>query len=225
MQSEEASDSLKIAAIEQYKLQPGDLLHVRVYSPDPTVNQLFNFESGQARSNYNDISLYLNGFQLDDSSRIELPIIGYIELQNRTFDHAKQIIADSVSRYINDASVNVKLLSYRVTVLGEVRSPGMLTIYRNNSTIFDVLSLVGDIDMLGDREEVMVVRDVKGHKKRFIIDLTQIEAMESPAYHIYPNDIIYIKPLKASIFRDNIPIISLSLSTLTTFLLILNYFR
>ena len=225
LQNEEAKDSVKVAAIEKYRLNPGDLLHIKVYSPDPSINSMFNFESDQARSNYNDISLYLSGFQLDDDSNIELPVIGKISLMGKTMAEARQAISDSVDSYINDATVMSKLLSYRVTVLGEVNNTGIVNVYRHHSTIFDVLSTVGDINSLGDRRRVEVLRQEGLVKKKYIVDLTKLEAMSSPVYNVYPGDIIYVRPLRAKIFRENIPIITLSLTTITTFLLILNYVK
>ncbi len=224
-QDETSGDSARLAAIERYELKPGDLLHVRVFSPEPTINEMFNFESDQTRSNYNDISLYLNGFQINDSSHIELPVIGVIDLEKQTMAEARQTIADSVNTYISDASVRVKLLSYRVNVIGEISRPGVVNVYRHQSNIFEVLGMAGDINPMGDRTQVEVYRKHEGSKLKMTIDLTQFDALSSPAYYIYPNDIIYVRPLRAKAFRDNIPIISLSLTTLTTFLLILNYFR
>lgn len=224
-QDKSTTDSARLAAIDKYELRPGDLLHVRVFSPDPAINQMFNFESSDSRSNYNDISLYLNGFQINDSSHIELPVIGVIDLENKSMAEARKTIADSVNAYVSDASVRVKLLSYRVNVIGEVSQPGVKTVYRHQSNIFEVLGMAGDINPMGDRTEVEVFRQYEGKKLKVTIDLSQFSALSSPAYHIYPNDVIYVKPLKAKAFRENIPIISLSLTTITTFLLILNYFR
>jgi polysaccharide export outer membrane protein len=222
---EEDINEQKVAALESYLLRPGDMLHVKLYSPDQNVNSMFNLEGNDNRSNYNDISIYLTGFLIDDNNRIELPIIGEIDLKGSTLASAKEIITDSVSNYIREATVNVKLLSYQVTVFGEVGAPGVKSIYRSQSTIFDVLSSSGDISTLGDRTDVVVLRKSGDVQQKLHIDLTDMASLGNPAYNIYPNDVIYVKPLKAKIFRDNIPIISLTLTTLTTFLLILNYIR
>lgn len=219
------SDNQKVAAIELYTLRTGDLLHVKVYSQDATIGNMFNFDSEQSRTVYNDVSLYLSGFQLDDNMQIELPIVGKIDLSGKNLTEARKTISDSVNNYITDAIVNVKLLSYRITVLGEVGRSGLLTVYRDYSTIFDVLTLAGDVTTLGDRTDVEIFRKVGDEQQRIHIDLTQLDAIGNNGYYIYPNDIVYVKPLRAKIFRDNIPIISLTLTTLTTFLLILNYIK
>lgn len=218
-------DKQKVAAMEAYTLRAGDLLHVKVYSQDPGVGNMFNIEADNSRLNYNDVSLYLSGFQIDDNLHIELPIVGQLDLSNKTLSEARKVISDSVNSYINDAIVNVKLLSYRITILGEVGRPGLLTVYHHNSTIFDVLSQSGDITSLGNRTDVEVLRSLSGETVKLHLDLTRLDALNNPAYYIYPNDVVYVKPLKAKIFRDNIPIISLSLTTITTFLLILNYVK
>jgi polysaccharide export outer membrane protein len=186
---------------------------------------MFNLEGNDNRSHYNDISIYLTGFLIDDNNRIELPIIGEIDLKGSTLASAKEIITDSVSNYIREATVNIKLLSYQVTVFGEVGASGVKSIYRSQSTIFDVLSNSGDISELGDRTDVVVLRKNGDVQQKLHIDLTDMASLGNPAYNIYPNDVIYVKPLRAKIFRNNIPIISLTLTTLTTFLLILNYIK
>ena len=137
----------------------------------------------------------------------------------------KEIISDSVNSYINNATVKVKLLSYRVTILGDINRPGIVQVYHNRATIFDVIASVGDVKEMADRKHIEVIRQVNGGKIKIPIDLTNSEVINSRGFYIYPNDIIYVKPLKASILRSNIPIYSLFMSSLTTFLLILNYFK
>jgi len=172
-----------------------------------------------------DISVYLNSYSVNDTGYIFLPVIGNLYVKNKTIDSIKLLIQNSLEKYLRNPTVIVKLVNYNITVLGEVKKPGKFKVYQEQINIFDAIGLAGDLTDYGNRNNVLVIRqDTKGstlHK----IDLTDSNILESEYYFLMPNDIIYIEPLTAKSFGARTFSWSLALSTVTTFLVLLNYFK
>jgi len=89
--------------------------------------------------------------------------------------------------------------NFRITVLGEVRSPGTFTIENDRLTILEALGMAGDMTLYGERENVLIIREQDGKKVEFRLDLTKRESMNSPAYYLTQNDVVYVEPNNARV--------------------------
>lgn len=210
-----------------YLIQSGDNLYIKISSLDEKTYGFFNSTSSRYSSNYmnSDISVYLNSYSVNDTGYVFLPVIGNLNVKDKTIESIKILIQNSLEKYLRNPTVIVKLVNYNITVLGEVKRPGKFKVYQDQISIFDALGLAGDVTDYGNRYNVLVVRqDAKGstlHK----IDLTDNKLLESEYYFLMPNDIIYIEPLKAKSFGARSFSWSMALSTITTMLVLLNYFK
>jgi|BioPla2DNA2_1021312.scaffolds.fasta_scaffold00067_11 polysaccharide export outer membrane protein len=206
----------------EYVLKPNDALYIRIVSADERVNNLFKPVAEDRIYNVSESNLYLFSYLISNDSMIALPIIGKINAAGLTVIDFESKLQEAVNEVVNEAFVTVRLVNYNVTVIGEVARPGTIPIYQPNSTIFDVLAKAGDILNSGNRNEISVLREEDNVLTKYKIDLGSIDAIKSPVYYSYPNDVIIVKPLKYKTIRENIPLYSLLLSTITTFLLVLN---
>lgn len=207
-----------------YKLKPQDALYVRIISADQQINSLFRSVSEDRTGVANEASLYLTSYIVDNDSSIILPVVGRLFAAGLSVAEFEKKLQKSIDEVVIETHVSVRLVNYRVTILGEVGRPGVIQIYQPNATIFDALAKAGDISNSGNRNEITVLRVENDVTNKYTIDMGDIEALKSPVYHIYPNDVIYVKPLKYKTARENIPLFTLMLSTITTFLLIVNFF-
>ena len=82
--------------------------------------------------------------------------------------------------------------------MGEVRSPGSYKITRDHITLLDALSMAGDLNIDGKRDNVLVLRpDASGNMTAYNVDMRSFDAVQkSPAYYIHQNDYIYVEPNK-----------------------------
>jgi polysaccharide export outer membrane protein len=139
----------------------------------------------------------------------------------------REIIQKGVDKYLQSASVFVKLVNRNITVLGEVRSPGQQLMVKNQLTIFEALGTAGDITDWGNFQNVKIIREVP--EGRFVgeLDLTTANVIQSPYYYILPHDIVYVER-REKVFGDkNVPFgqrLSLGLSVISIALLTLNLF-
>ncbi len=209
----------------EYRIQNEDILYIRVISLNDEINTMINTFSTSANSNQfqNEISLYLYGYSVNDSGYVDVPYIGKVNVMGMTLEEAHAVITEKVARAVRNATVIVKLVSFKFSVLGEVHRPGVYKNYNNQLTIFEAISMAGDITDYGDRFNVLVVRPTKDETKTYRVDLADRDVLSSEAFFLLPNDVVYIQPIKSKSFRVNIPTMTLFLTTISTLILVLNF--
>lgn len=215
--------------LNEYLLRKGDNLYVQVTSLNAEVNALFNpgygtTYSGGTSQQYGSLSAqYINGYQIDQDGNIDLPIIGKVNLVNQTIPEAKVTLMEVVNEYFKEASVNVKLLSFKYTVMGEVYSPGVYYNYNNVCSILEAISQAGGITDYANLKNVSLLREGETGVRSIDVDLSDKTLISSEAYFMQPNDVIYIAPDKYKNTRLNSSLYSLGLSTVSILVVILNF--
>lgn len=187
-----------------YELQPGDVLSVRVQSVQPALSDIFNVPTPQSMVSGDPSTLYLTGYPVDENGNINLPTVGRVKVQGLSMDKVQAVLQQKVTAYVRDANVLVKLLSFKVTVLGEVRLPGRYFIYNPQATILEALGMAGDLTEFGNRENVKLIRQTAKGSEVVLINLTDANLLQSPYYYLLPNDALYVEPLKARTSRGNV---------------------
>ncbi len=213
-----------------YKIQNTDILYIKISSLNEEINHLFNptsYGSGTA-SHYmyrDDAGLYLHGYVVNPLGYIELPVIGEIKVSGKTVQEVKEIMEDKVLEYFNEALVTVRLMTFKISVLGEVHRPGSYRNYNDQVTVLEAISLAGDITDYGNRNEVLVLRPTMEGTTAFRIDLTDKALLLSDAFFLKPNDIVIVEPIRSKSFKMNIPNISLLFSGISSLILIINFLK
>src|SRR5665648_995010 len=179
-----------------YLIRADDNLYVDVQSMNQEVSQLFSTSkssggySGGTQSEFGQVSSqYLNGYQVNQRGKILLPVIGEVNVSGLTEEAARDSVQKRVGEYFKDATVKVKIMTYKVTVLGEVKNPGVYYNYNKSMTILDALGLASV-------KKVLVVRTTATGSKSYRLDLTEKRMMTSDAFYLLPNDVLYIEPDK-----------------------------
>lgn len=195
-------DATKIEAIAQkpYRLQVNDIISIRLKALDQKLVEMFNPSATEGVQGTSLEQMYFDGFTVDDHGQVRVPVLGQVSVIGLTLDEVRlKIEKQLLEEYFNkeaDIFVNVKLAGIRYTVNGEIGTPGSRLLYNDKATILDAIANSGDITMVGNRKEVMVVRQYPHGTEMHIIDLTKADVMKSPYFYLQPNDFIYIKPLK-----------------------------
>ena len=208
-----------------YGLQPNDILSVKVKSStDANVSDLFNITTtSQAAQFISPGNLFLEGYFVDTDGNLTLPIIGTFPVKGLTVEAARDTIQSKADRYLKNATVIVKLISFKVTVLGEVRNPGYHYVYNNQVTILEALGLAGDLTPVANRKNVKLIRQTQTGSEVVLLDLTDPNLLKSKYFYLLPNDALYIEPMAARSSRLNLEHLTLVFSAATTAILILNY--
>ncbi len=206
-------------------LRPGDNVFINIYGINFDQLELFNKESSRYPSNYTDLSLLMQGYNIDDDGFVEMPIMNKIKIGGLTLAQAQDTLQEKIDEYLVGAIVDLRLLSYEITVLGEVKRPGKFFFYKREINIFDALSEAGDLTSFGDARKVILIRNFDGHSETYNFDLTSSSFFSNPNFWLKPNDVIYVKPLRTKVISMNSPTLTLVFSSLTTLLVILTYFK
>jgi polysaccharide export outer membrane protein len=170
-------------------------------------------------------NIFIYGYTVNDSGYISLPILGDIFVYGLTIDEITRSINVSASEYLKDATVNVKLLTFKFTVIGEVNRPGTYTNFNNQLTVLEAIGIAGDISNYGNRKSVLVVRPTKDGTYTYRINVQDKNLLQSEGYFLLPNDIVIVEPIKSKPFQLNIPTLSLLLTSISTLILILSFIK
>ncbi len=186
-----------------YKLQPNDVLAIRVKGLEQTDSEFMNLEAAGSFNAFNPAAVYVNGYSINDSGYVVLPVIGYLKVMNLTINEARNVIQRAVDRQLKNSTVFVTMVSFKVSIIGEVRNPGQYYNYNNQLTLLDALAMAGDITDFGNRKKVMLMRQTDNGNEVMSLNLTDPNIIVSKYYYLLPNDIIYVQPLKGKYGRGN----------------------
>lgn len=189
----------KIAGQEQIKLRPGDMLNIVVSSKEPELALLFNKTqvSSTLGGGSGGSGNSLMGYTVNPEGYIDFPQLGEVMVQGLTRIQLERLLQDKLRslNLLKDAMVTVEFNNLIVTVLGEVGSPGVYHITRDDPTILDVIAQAGDLTIDGLRENVKVYRKQGNEEKTYLVDLTSAQnVFSSPVYYMQQGDIIYVEP-------------------------------
>jgi polysaccharide export outer membrane protein len=181
------------------KLQPGDILAISVTADDVRATVPFNQISPYNTGTLQSTNPFIPTYAIDANGEIDFPKVGKIKLAGKTRTQAMDALRQEVGKFIVDPGISMVVRNFRVTVLGEVARPGTFTIENDRLTILEALGLAGDMTIYGERNNVLVIREQDGKKEEFRLDLRKRESMNSPAYYLTQNDVVYVEPNGARI--------------------------
>ena len=162
----------QVAPVQDARLIPGDEVSILVSTSDPVVSQPFNAQGST--------------FLLDDQGNINYPVLGKLPLNGLTSREAENLI-----------TVVVRMSGFKVSVLGEVASPGVYPVVNEQINVLEALAMAGDLTIYGVRDNVKLIREDKnGHKQFVTLNLNDADLLLSPYYQLQQNDILYVTPNK-----------------------------
>ncbi len=212
---------------DNYKIRPNDQLYIKVISDDPLISAFLNLTGTQMTTSNSVESMELITFLVDNEGNINYPQLGEIHVGDLMLGDVREIIQKGVDKYLQSASVFVKLVNRNITVLGEVKNPGQMTMVKNQLTIFEAIGTAGDLTDWGNRQNVKVIRELPEGKYVAELDLTSPGVIQSPYYYILPHDIVYVEHRDKVYGDKNVSYgqrLNLGLSVLSAVLLITNLF-
>ena len=197
-------EELKSAVDEsktQLEIQPNDLLTITVSAANIEAVQPFNLpvtsapRLGQPGSIGG--SMELQSYLVDSDGNIEFPVLGTVHVAGLTRQQLTEKLKKEIAAYVQDPIVNIKLINFQVTVLGEVNQPGTYTVPDERLSLIKAIGLAGDLTIYGRRDNVMILRETGDTKEYKYVDLTQSDFLNSPYYYLQQNDVVYVEPNSA----------------------------
>jgi polysaccharide biosynthesis/export protein len=191
--------SISEVMTKPYRLQVNDVLSITIKADDPKLVTIFN-PTNKGETDKSGSALYFDGFTVDDHGTIRIPVLGEINAIGFTVEELrvkieKQLLDEYFKKEAN-IFVTVRLAGFKYTINGEVGSVGTKFLFQDQVNIMEAIANSGDITITGDRKAVTIIRQSPSGTEMHDLDLTDKNVMQSPYYHLQPNDYIYVKPLK-----------------------------
>jgi polysaccharide export outer membrane protein len=210
------------------KIESNDLLDIKLVSANDDASKLFTppIDNSKSAISYSSGVAARGGYLVDVDGVLELPFIGKMKVAGKTRSELESEIESKLSEYIKEPIIQIQIINFKITVLGEVGNPGTFNVPNEKITIFEALGVAGDLNITGKRKDIIVIREVGKKRMEFTVDLTSKDIFHSPVYFLKQNDLIYVSPNKAKINTSSysqiyMPILSslsLLLSAITLFL-------
>lgn len=199
--------------------QPNDLLSVNVSAIDLDAVRPFNLIV--SNPNLNNLSLtgqqQLQTYLVDEMGEINFPVLGKLTLGGLSRKEAIELLEQRLQAYVNKPIVTLRLINFKISMIGEVNKPGTYTIPNEQITLPQAIALAGDLSINGKRENLLLLRNESGLLTKKYIDLRSDSLFNSPYYFLKPNDIIYVEPNASKVrsSTDALRYTSISLSVIT----------
>ena len=178
------------------RFKVSDIVTIFISTFDLEAVKPFNlFIEGGARNGQPQLIDYI----IDVDGNIDFPVLGKIKLLGLTVQEAQDLFKDKLSLYLKDPIINIRITNFRISVIGEVRSPGNYQVVGERISILEALALAGDLNIKAQRENLLVIRDFNGTKTYTRVDLTSKELFNSPVYYLTQNDVIYVEPNNSAV--------------------------
>ena len=181
-------------------IQPKDMLSIVVSNRNPELVAMFNLPVISYQAGSETVSgagqQRLMGYVVDNEGFIDFPVLGPIKVAGLTRWELSNLIKERLIKggFLTDAVVTVEFMNFKVSVIGEVNSPGTYTLSNDKVTILQAISLARDLTIFGQRENVCVIREREGERVIYEINLCDVSLFDSPAYYLQQNDVVYVQP-------------------------------
>ncbi len=189
-------------------IEAGDVLGLKINSLNKEISESF--------SKYLSNTSNIPGLLVQENGTIFLPYVGSLSISGQSIGNAESLILSELQKSVNNLSLELSLNSFRVTLLGEVKSPGIKNSPGDRMTILDALSLGGDLGNDAKRSNIKVIRQTGVTKTTYFIDLSNLDAFKSEVYYLKSNDILYVETLPRRFFRENLTYVSILLTVVNT---------
>lgn len=210
---------------ESPDIQTGDVLSILVSAYDEALAKPFNMGIGLAMNNGNTSELNPNSYLVDSEGNIEYPMLGSIHVAGKNRKELATELKNKIANYIKDPMVNIRILNFKVTMLGEFGSQGIVNSNSEKLNIFEAIANAGGMTYYAIRDSVLLIRTEDGKRMHTFVNLHDARLMNSDYYYLKQNDILYALPTKSRATEFNTRPITATLTLIGFITAIITLFR
>ncbi|MDB5030638.1 polysaccharide biosynthesis/export family protein [Mucilaginibacter sp.] len=202
---------------QEVHIAPNDMVNITMHSLSPESDNLFLNKNSALYALY--APAKIDGYRVNKDGLIDLPIIGGFKIAGMNIEEAQKAITLELSKKVKDPLVDVQIVNFKITVIGEVNKPSTFIITNEKVNVLEALGMAGDMTVYGKRDNVLVIRNEGGDKTLKRLNLNNKDSFDSPYFYLKQNDIVYVEPdkSKAVEYSQNtrlMPLIIASISAL-----------
>lgn len=223
------ADSAAVGVVQHYeaRIQPGDRLSITVSALNPASAAPYNLSVGGSTTGGTTASAVMGGYIVENDGTIAFPQLGKIKAAGLTRTELTNQLSATLTKFLMDPVVLIQFLNFKVTVLGEVNSPGPVSLPEGKLTIIEAIGQARDLTLYGKRENILVIREREGRRELGRVDLTSTKVFASPYYQLQQNDVVYVEMTKEKVAAAdqttyrNIGVITSIASVATSFIVLI----
>lgn len=179
-----------------------DLLTISVSCSDPEAALPFNLVVPISQTGINSANLVsqptLQNYLVNNQGEIAFPVLGVLKVGGMTTQETSDMIVGKLERYLKERPiVTVRLVNYKISVIGEVSRPGVYMVSNEQVNVFEAVAMAGDLTIYGKRDNVRIIRTENGKQRLIAVNLNDENIIYSPNFYLQQNDIVYVEPNKA----------------------------
>ncbi len=183
----------------KFTIRTNDFLYIQIGAVDADLGSLIsNAETsgGGGNQQIQPQSLYFTSYHVSDSGTVDLPVVGHLKVTDLSIQEAEGLINAEFAKYFKNIQVSVRYPGISFSVIGEVRAPGLKTVFQEQVNLMEALALAGDMDLFADREEVIIYRRYEDRMVSRKVNLLDDNIISKPEFFLQPGDVIYVQPLQ-----------------------------
>ncbi|HEV7350875.1 polysaccharide biosynthesis/export family protein [Telluribacter sp.] len=188
----------RLATIPSIQIQSGDLLEIIVSSVNPETNILFNsgiiLPPGTPPNNTTATPRLNEGYLVDKEGFINFPGLGKINLAGLSREQATEKMTAEISKVVRSPVVNLRLVNFKITVIGEVKTPSTFAVNAEKLNVLEALGMAGDLTEYARRDNVLIIRESNGERVATRLNLNSKQVFNSPYFYLQQNDVVYVEP-------------------------------
>ena len=188
-------------SIKAVLVQPNDILSIRIGALVPETALPYNIQTGNETTNSTLDMLKVQGYLVSPDQTIVLPILGSVSTAGLSVTDLETKIKTALEKggHLVDPTVSIRILNAKVTVLGEVKTPGTYTFLEQSISVPQALGYAGDLTINAKRNDILLIRESEGKRIMMNVDLTTVNWMNNPQYQIRQNDVLVVNPNNAKV--------------------------
>lgn len=198
----DAIDQSKVSNSYKTIIKPDDVLQITITALDTEAVRPFNLSAVTYSTSSNSAIgvAQQQTYLVDTNGEIDFPVLGKLKVGGLNRDELIAFLKNKLEPdYILNPNINIRIANYKVSVLGDVRVPGSYSVPNERITILEAIALAGDLNLSGQRHNVIVHREEDSKKVQYQVDLLSKEIFTSPVYYLQQNDVVYVEPNYAKI--------------------------
>lgn len=199
-----------------YKLKKADLLNIDVKILNKSVTDILSPQQNQAvqggGAGTGSAMIYFTGYLIDQNGKINIPKLGEFVAEGKTTAELEVEVEDKLSTLYKTNEVTIRLSNFRITLAGELGSPGVQYIYERNYNLLQAITNAGGFTDFSNRKKIRLMRETDKGLKTIWLDMTNPKTLSSKYFYLQPNDMLYVEPLKAKYVKSNLQNIGIGIS-------------
>lgn len=198
------------------KIELDDVLEISVHTVDPGATASIT-EGGITVSTFQSagqMQQRLKAYPVSKEGTVDIPILGKLEVIGLTTQEVRELVRGKASQFFVEPSVQIRIVNFKVTVLGEVGSPNTYNVPSEKISILDAIGMAGDLTIFGKRENVLLIRETAKGKEMIRFNLNDAQIFNSPYFYLKQNDVVYVEPSKSRIANAEAPKVAIVSSIL-----------